>query len=98
MYGGNMLNHRKNTSAWLIAGLGLGALAGILFAPKSGRETRKAIVAGVDDGLEHLTALGRDARKRVNNIADFGKKSLTRKKKQVGAVINAAKKILSETA
>jgi CheY-like chemotaxis protein len=51
--GGNMLDDRKKNSGWFVAGLGLGALAGILLAPKSGRETRKAIAAGVDEGFAH---------------------------------------------
>ena len=28
---------------WFLAGLGLGALAGVLYAPKSGKETREDI-------------------------------------------------------
>jgi len=31
---------------WFLAGLGLGALVGVLYAPKSGKETREDIVAG----------------------------------------------------
>jgi gas vesicle protein len=59
-----------------VVGLGLGALAGVLFAPKSGCETRKAIAVGVDHGLEHLTTFGRDIRERANNIAESGKKQM----------------------
>ena len=32
--------------AWFVAGLGVGALVGILYAPKSGRETREDLVSG----------------------------------------------------
>jgi len=81
-----------------MAGLGLGALTGILLAPKSGRETRKAIATGVNDGIEHLAALGRDTRERVNNMMDFAKKSLARKKQQADAAIHAAKKALGKAA
>jgi len=31
---------------WFLAGLGLGALIGVLYAPKSGRETREDILRG----------------------------------------------------
>jgi len=93
-----MLDNRNNKSGWFVAGLGLGVLAGILWAPKSGRETRKAIAAGVDDGLEHLTALGRDARQRVSHIVKTGKKSLTLKKQQASAAIDTAKKFFTKTA
>jgi len=30
--------------AWFLAGLGVGALVGILYAPKSGRETREMCI------------------------------------------------------
>jgi gas vesicle protein len=40
----------NNSSAggfgWFLAGLGIGALVGVLYAPKSGRETRDDLVAG----------------------------------------------------
>jgi gas vesicle protein len=34
--------NKSNGLAWFLAGLGVGALVGILYAPKSGRETRKS--------------------------------------------------------
>jgi gas vesicle protein len=93
-----MLHNRKDKNVWFMAGLGLGALAGILLAPKSGRETRKAIARGANDGLEHLTALGRDTRERVSHMMDLTKRSLDRKKQQAGAVIYAAKKAMGKAA
>lgn len=75
-----MLHNRRNKNVWFMAGLALGALAGILYAPRSGRETRKAIATGVDDGLEHVKALGRGTRERMSAIANSTKKSLARKK------------------
>lgn len=93
-----MLKNRKDKNVWFVAGLGLGALAGILLAPKSGRETRKVIATGVNDGYEHITALGRDTRKRVNNILDFTKRSLARKKQKASAALDAAKKVFRAAA
>lgn len=93
-----MLQNRKNRNVWFMAGLGLGALAGILYAPRSGRETRKAIASGVDEGLEHIKVFGRDTRERVSNIMDFAKKSLARKKHQAAAAINGAKTFLKSAA
>jgi YtxH-like protein len=96
--GGTVLQNRKNRNVWFVAGLGLGALAGILLAPKSGRETRKAIATGVNDGLEHVTVLGRYTRARVSNIMDLAKKSLARKKQKAVAAIDAAKKVFKAAA
>lgn len=91
-----MTDHGK-TSSWFVVGLSVGALAAILYAPKSGRETRRAISQGVNDGVKHLTALGRDARERMNGIVESGSKLLTRKKEAVGAALYNAKVLLKKT-
>jgi gas vesicle protein len=90
-----MAHDRKNSS-WFAVGLSVGALSAILFAPKSGRETRRAIAAGVNHGVKHLTALGCDARERVNNIVESGSKLFTRKKQAVGAALHTAKVLLKK--
>ncbi len=43
-----------NGFAWFLAGLGVGALAGILYAPKSGRETREDLANSAREGSEYL--------------------------------------------
>jgi len=50
---------------WFLAGLGIGALAGVLYAPKSGRETR-----------DELASSARDAREKANEYVDEGKEQL----------------------
>ena len=40
--------------AWFLAGLGVGALVGILYAPKSGRETREDLAQRGREGSEYL--------------------------------------------
>jgi gas vesicle protein len=91
-----MSENRKNDAVWFVAGVGLGALAGILLAPKSGRETREAIATEVENGREYLTSLGRDAREHVEDIVESGKKMLARKKEQVGAAIETGRQALHD--
>ncbi len=79
---------------WFLAGLGLGTVAALLCAPKSGRETRKAIVAGVDAGRENLVSLGRKARQQISNVVASGKKIVTTTKRQVNAVVDAGRETL----
>jgi gas vesicle protein len=92
--GGNMSDDRSNNIGWFLAGLGLGTVAAILYAPKSGRETREAIVAGVDDGREYLASFGRNARQQISNLVASGKKIVTTKKRQVNAVVNAGREAM----
>jgi gas vesicle protein len=91
-----MSDNRSNNIGWFLAGLGLGAAVAILYAPKSGRETRKAIVTGVDDGREYLASLGRDARDQIGDWVASGKRIVTDKKKQVSAAVNAGREAIHE--
>jgi len=84
-------NNSSKNIGWFLAGLSLGAVAAILYAPKSGRETRKAIVTGMDDGREYLASLGRNARQQVSDWVDSGKEMVSGKKRQINAAIDAVR-------
>ena len=62
--------------AWLLAGLGVGALLGILFAPKSGRDTREDIAQGAREGTEYLRTRTKRAVEQVGTLVDKGKAQL----------------------
>ena len=62
--------------AWLVAGLGIGALVGILYAPKSGRETREDIANGAREGTEYLRTRTKRAVEQVGTLVDKGKEQV----------------------
>jgi gas vesicle protein len=62
--------------AWLLAGLGIGALVGILYAPKRGRETREDIAHGAREGTEYLRTRTKRAVEQVGTLADKGKEQV----------------------
>jgi gas vesicle protein len=64
---------RINGFAWFFAGLGVGALVGILYAPKSGRETRDDLASGARDGAEYLRTRGKQVAEQVGTLVDRGK-------------------------
>jgi gas vesicle protein len=47
--------------AWFLAGVGIGALVGVLSAPKSGRETRDELANSAREGSEFIRARARQA-------------------------------------
>jgi gas vesicle protein len=55
-------------------GLGMGAILGILFAPKSGKETRKDLLGeikgGIDEATDNVQKFAKRARKAVSHAAD----------------------------
>jgi gas vesicle protein len=75
--------------AWFLAGLGVGALVGILYAPKSGKETREDIASGARESAEYLRARTREAAENVSAMVDRGKE-------QVSAIVDRSKEQMSE--
>jgi gas vesicle protein len=59
--------------AWFLAGLGVGAVVGILYAPKSGRETREDLAQGAREGTEYLRQRSKQVAEDVGNLVDKGK-------------------------
>jgi gas vesicle protein len=59
--------------AFLLAGMGIGAGLAILFAPKSGRETRKYIARRAEGGKNYVTAVGKELRRQAEDAVDRGK-------------------------
>jgi gas vesicle protein len=59
--------------SWFLAGLGLGALIGVLYAPKAGKETREELMSSAREGTEYLKQKSRDAVDQVNDLVDRSK-------------------------
>jgi gas vesicle protein len=51
-------------------GAGLGAVAALLLAPKSGEELRGDIADGVNDGVSQVRNTGRELKKRAQRAVD----------------------------
>ncbi len=75
--------------AWFLAGLGIGALVGILYAPKSGRETREDLANSAREGTEYLRTKTRQAAEEVSAFVD-------KSKEQVSALVDKSKEQMSE--
>src|ERR1043165_8983862 len=70
----------NNTTSWVgtnissfLVGMGIGALIGILFAPKAGNETREFLTQKAEDGRQYAQRKARELRDRANDIVDRGK-------------------------
>jgi gas vesicle protein len=62
--------------AWFLAGLGVGALIGVLYAPKSGRETREDLAQKARDGQDYLRERSKQAAEQMGNAMDKGKEQM----------------------
>ena len=58
---------------WFLTGAVLGAVVAILYAPKSGRETRQFISDKTQQGRDAVTGTSRDIYERGKEVYDKGK-------------------------
>lgn len=58
---------------WFLAGLGIGALVGVLYAPKSGKETRDDLVAGALEARDKAQEYYTTGQEKVGEYVERGK-------------------------
>jgi gas vesicle protein len=58
---------------WFLAGLGIGALVGVLYAPKSGKETRDDLVAGALEARDRANQMYTQGVEQANQYVEKGK-------------------------
>src|SRR3990172_2256568 len=76
---------------YFLAGLSIGALVGILFAPQSGKETREFIAGRAEDSREYLSRKGRQYREQASEYVERGKGVISQQKEHLAAAIEAGK-------
>jgi gas vesicle protein len=62
---------------WFLAGLGIGALVGVLYAPKAGKETREDLVASALDARDRAAVLAQQAQDKAAALAAQGKQQVS---------------------
>jgi gas vesicle protein len=91
-----MSDRDGNGFVWFLAGLGLGALVGVLYAPRAGTETRDAIRARAEEGRDYMRNRAREAREQATQWADRGREALGQQKEQFRAAYEAGRQAYHE--
>jgi gas vesicle protein len=91
-----MSDRDSNSFVWFLAGLGLGALAGVLYAPRSGDETREVLRAKAEEGREYVRNRARDAKDQASQWADRGRDVVNQQKDQFRAAYEAGRQAYQE--
>jgi len=92
----------KNGFSSFLLGLGVGVGVGMLFAPKSGQETRETIKnkAGegseylknkAGEGSEYLKQRGADAKQKASDLMDRSKEAFNRQRENLAGAVEAGK-------
>lgn len=77
--------------SFFLVGLGIGALIGVLFAPKSGEETREYLSDKADEGREYAQRKARELRERAEDMVERGKQVAARQKDTISAAVDAGR-------
>ena len=70
----------KNGLSSFLLGLGVGVGIGMLFAPKSGQETRQIIKEKAEEGTEFIKKRGSELKETATGWVDKGKEAVGRQK------------------
>ena len=93
--------------AYFLAGMGLGAVVALLFAPRSGEETRKYISQKAEEGRDYVrqkseegrefvSTRSRELRSQAEQALDKAKDVVAKQKEQLSAALEAGKQAYQE--
>jgi gas vesicle protein len=77
--------------SYFVLGLGLGTAVGLLFAPKSGRQTRNYLQAKAQAGTDYVKRQGGELRDRATENFERGKQSVRDQMHILGDAVDAGK-------
>jgi gas vesicle protein len=91
-----MSDNDSNSFVWFLAGLGVGALVGVLYAPRSGSETRDVLRSRAEEGREYVRDRARVARDQASQWVDRGRDVVSQQKEQFRAAYEAGRQAYQE--
>jgi len=86
----------KDGIANFFLGLGIGVGIGMLFAPKSGEETRDLLLSKADEGKEFLKKQTSALRDNASDLVEKGRDAVARQKDNLNEAIEAGKQAYRE--
>jgi gas vesicle protein len=81
---------------FFLAGLGIGAIVALIFAPQSGKDTREYIVGKAEEGREYVKSKSVDLRRQAEEAVEKGKDIVTKQKDLLSAALEAGKHAYQE--
>ena len=89
-------NNGASNLGFFLAGLGIGAVLALIFAPQSGKETRELIAQKATEGRDYVTTRSRELRDQAGDLVEKGKDRLSKEKERVSGAYDAARQAYRE--
>lgn len=87
--GENVMN--KDGLVSFLVGVGLGVGLGMLFAPKSGEETREMLLDKADEGRDFLKKQTADLKVNASDLLNMGRDAVSRQRDTLNDALAAGK-------
>jgi len=81
---------------FFLAGLGIGAVLALLFAPRSGKETRDLIVEKAEEGRDFVITKSEEIRRQAEEAVEKGRDLVSKQKELLSAALEAGKQAYQE--
>lgn len=85
-----------NKLSYFFLGLGVGVAVGVLFAPKSGEETRILLRSKAEEGADYVKRRGLELRDQATEALDRSKQTILKQKDNLSAAVEAGKQAYRE--
>jgi len=89
-------NNGGSKVAFFLVGAGIGAIVALLFAPKSGQETRDYITQRAGESRDRVAEKSKEYRERAEGYVDKARGSVAKQKEQLSAALEAGKQAYRE--
>ena len=89
-------NNGGSSLAFFLAGMSIGAVLALLFAPKSGKETREFLSQKAEQGRDYIKAKGREVREQAADLVEKGKEVVSEGRERVSAAYEAGRQAWKE--
>jgi len=82
--------------SYFFLGLGVGVAVGILFAPKTGEETRTLLKSKAEEGRDYLKRRSDELRTGATELVEKGRSTIARQRENISAAVEAGKQAYRE--
>ena len=89
-------NNGAASVGFFLAGLGIGAVLALLFAPRSGKETREFIVQKAEEGRDFVKSKSDEIYQQAEEAVEKGKDLVSKQKELLSAALEAGKQAYQE--
>lgn len=86
-----MSDNAGSKVSFFLIGLGIGSLIGVLFAPRSGEETRDYLASKADEGRDYAQKKARELRERAEDLLERSKEIMGRQKEAISSAVDAGR-------